>query len=381
MPEPTLVDRPDQAEAKRSQTPTDKTTTRESDVKPSRATRGRMGAVPGVRILGSGAFVPENLVTNEDLAALGCDSEWIVRRTGIRQRRHATDDQATSDLCYEAAVRCLADASVSVDELDLILVATITPDHFTPSTACHLQRRLGAFAAAMDIGAACAGFMYAMTTGAQFIATGNAKRVLVIGADLMSRTVDPNDKKTFPLFGDGAGAVLLGPDEGESADSVGDDDAGGPSGILSYQLGSEGCGGEMLCIPAGGTRQPLTEALRREGLQYLQMDGRNVFKWAVRVFDESAKDVLQAANVKPDDLALVVLHQANQRIIDSAVSNLGVPSEKVFVNLDRYGNTSGASIPLALDEALKEGKLRRGDYVLLCGFGSGLAWGTAVIRY
>ena len=334
--------------------------------------------------MGTGAFVPENLVTNEDLAALGCDSEWIVRRTGILQRRHATSDQATSDLCYEAAVRCLEDASVSADEVDLILVATITPDHFTPSTACHIQRRLGAFAAAMDLSAACAGFVYAMVTGAQFIATGNARRVLVIGADLMSRTVDPNDKKTFPLFGDGAGAVLLGPDEGRAgdvADSSEDENWKAPPGILSYQLGSEGCGGEMLCIPAGGTRLPLTEEARQEGLQYLQMDGRNVFKWAVRVFDESAKDVLQAARVKPDDLALVVMHQANQRIIDSAVSDLGVSPEKVFANLDRYGNTSGASIPLALDEALKEGKLRRGDYALLCGFSSGLAWGTAVIRY
>lgn len=228
----------------------------------------------------------------------------------------------------------------------------------------------------MDVGAACAGFMYAMTTGAQFIATGNSKRVLVIGADLMSRLVDPNDKKTYPLFGDGAGAVLLGPDEGESEDGI-----EGPSGILSYQLGSEGCGGEMLCIPAGGTRLALTEETRAEGLQYLRMDGRNVFKWAVRVFDESAKDVLRAADVGADELGLVVLHQANQRIIDSAVSDLAVTPDKVYVNLDRYGNTSGASIPLALDEAIKEGRVKRGDYVLLCGFGSGLAWGTALIRY
>lgn len=376
MREPTTIDL-----NARSQLASDLTTNDESELNPLHATRGRMGAVPGVRILGSGAFVPENVVTNEDLAALGCDSEWIVRRTGIRQRRHATDDQATSDLCYEAAVRCLADANVSVDEIDLILVATITPDHFTPSTACHLQQRLGAFCASMDIGAACAGFMYALTTGAQFIANGNARRVLVIGADLMSRTVDPNDKKTYPLFGDGAGAVLIGPDDSGAEDDFASATADGPSGILSYQLGSEGCGGEMLCIPAGGTRLPLTEETRQAGLQYLRMDGRNVFKWAVRVFHDSAKDVLTTAQVTPDELGLVVLHQANQRIIDSAVADLGVPPEKVYVNLDRYGNTSGASIPLALDEAFKEGKLRRGDYVLLCGFGSGLAWGTAVIRY
>jgi 3-oxoacyl-[acyl-carrier-protein] synthase-3 len=393
MPEPTIIDRTNKSHDSRLREPPsrstiDETTTHETRVTTQRATRGRMGAVPGVRILGSGAFVPDNLVSNEDLAALGCDSEWIVRRTGILERRHATDDQATSDLCYEAAVRCLADAAVSADELDLILVATITPDHFTPSTACHLQRRLGAFAGAMDLGAACAGFTYAMTTGAQFIACGNAKRVLVVGADLMSRTIDPNDKKTFPLFGDGAGAVLLGPGESGPGESSASEDAeatqaaaDGRSGIVSYQLGSEGCGGEMLCIPAGGTRTPLTEESRGKGLQYLQMDGRNVFKWAVRVFDESAKDVLQAAGLTPNELALVVMHQANQRIIDSAVSNLGVPPEKVFANLDRYGNTSAASIPLALDEALKEGKIRRGDYVLLCGFGSGLTWATAVIRY
>lgn len=371
MPDPTTMERTDRTEITHQSGAQD-----ESKPAPTPTTRGRMGAVTGVRILGSGAFVPDNRITNEDLAALGCDSEWIVRRTGILERRHATDDQATSDLCYEAAKRCLDDAGVSAEEIDLILVATITPDHFTPSTACHLQRRLGAFCAAMDVGAACAGFMYAMTTGAQFIATGNAKRVLVIGADLMSRLVDPNDKKTYPLFGDGAGAVLLGPDEGESEDGI-----EGPSGILSYQLGSEGCGGEMLCIPAGGTRLALTEETRAEGLQYLRMDGRNVFKWAVRVFDESAKDVLRAADVGADELGLVVLHQANQRIIDSAVSDLAVTPDKVYVNLDRYGNTSGASIPLALDEAIKEGRVKRGDYVLLCGFGSGLAWGTALIRY
>ncbi|QDV41828.1 3-oxoacyl-[acyl-carrier-protein] synthase 3 [Stieleria neptunia] len=378
MPDPTTIDR-----TERSPHASGLTSGDETEIRQQPETRGRMGSLPGVRILGCGSYVPDNVITNEDLAALGCDSEWIVRRTGILERRHATADQATSDLCYEAAVRCLADASVSVDEIDLILVATITPDHFTPSTACHLQKRLGAFAAAMDLSAACAGFVYALATGAQFVAAGNAKRVLVVGADLMSRTIDPNDKKTYPLFGDGAGAVLIGPDDSRCPDDGGVDqaDADGPSGILSYQLGSEGCGGEMLCIPAGGTRLPLTEAARREGLQYMKMDGRNVFKWAVRVFDDSAKDVLAAAQVNAEELALVIMHQANQRIIDSAVSDLGVPKDKVFVNLDRYGNTSGASIPLAMDEAIRAGRIKRGDYVLLCGFGSGLAWGTALLRF
>ena len=331
-------------------------------------TRGRMGKVSGVRIAATGSYVPEQIVTNEDLATLGCDSEWIVRRTGILERRRAADDQATSDLCYEAALHCMRQANVTADQIDLIIVATITPDHPTPSTACHLQRRLGSVAPAMDVNAACAGFMYGMVTAAQFIAAGNSQCALVVGADLMSRTINPDDKKTYPLFGDAAGAVLMTPDK--SAD-----------GILSYQIGSEGCGGEMLCIPAGGTRVSLTPDAYATGRQYLTMDGRNVFKWAVRVFDESAKQVLEDAGVDATDLALVVLHQANQRIIDSAVSDLKVPREKVFVNLDRYGNTSGASIPLAVDEAARSGKIQPGDLVLLCGFGSGLAWGTALVRW
>jgi 3-oxoacyl-[acyl-carrier-protein] synthase-3 len=383
MLDPTSLGRTERPSSEPPRRKSDQVESAETGSMPQRKTRGRMGAVPGIRILGSGGFVPDNRVTNEDLAALGCDSDWIVRRTGILERRHASGDQATSDLCYEAAIRCLDDASVSADELDLILVATVTPDHFTPSTACHLQKRLGAFVAAMDLSAACAGFVYAMTTGSQFIAAGNAKRVLVVGADLMSRTIDPNDKKTFPLFGDGAGAVLLGPaprsvDAEHAVQNRADD---GRSGILSYQLGSEGCGGEMLCIPAGGTRRPFTEETLNDGSKYFRMDGRNVFKWAVRVFDESAHDVLRAADVAADELGLVVMHQANQRIIDAAVADLGVSPDRIFVNLDRYGNTSGASIPLALDEAIKAGKLRRGEYALLSGFGSGLAWGTALIRY
>lgn len=329
-----------------------------------------MGQLAGVQIAATGSYVPEEVVTNEDLAALGCDSEWIIRRTGIHERRRASEEQATSDLCYEAAMRCISEAGVSVDEIDLIIVATMTPDHPTPSTACHLQRRLGAVAPAMDLNAACAGFMYGLITGAQFIATGNNQCVLVVGADLMSTTVNPDDKKTYPLFGDAAGAALLTPDSENSGSS-----------ILSYQFGSEGCGGEMLCVPAGGTRQELTPEMHSQGKQFLVMDGRNVFKWAVRVFDESAKQVLQQAQVDPGELAAVVLHQANQRIIDSAVSDLNVEPEKVFVNLDKYGNTSSASIPLALDEVVRAGTVKRGDLLLLCGFGAGLAWGTALLRW
>ncbi len=344
---------------------------------------GRLGRVSGIRIAGTGSYVPDHIVTNEDLAVLGCDSEWIVRRTGIRQRRHAAKHEATSDMCFVAASRCLENAGVPVGDVDLVLVATITPDHQTPSTASQLQGRLGIAAPAMDLGVACSGFTYALVTAAQFIATGNAKNVLVVGADLMTRTVDPEDKKTYPLFGDAAGAVLVtatSPNcEGKSSDASNPGPAA--DGLVSYQLGSEGICGEMLCVPAGGSRQPLTPEAYAAGEHYMKMDGRNVFKWAVRVIDESAKDVMRHAGVSADELALLILHQANQRIIDSAVAGLEVDSSRVFVNLDKYGNTSAASIPLALDEAVRGGRLKRGDLVLMSGFGAGLAWGTLLLRW
>lgn len=336
-------------------------------------TRGPMGQVLGVRCIGTGSCVPDQVVTNEDLAVLGCDSEWIVRRTGILQRRKVSKSEATSDLAYRAALAAMDDAGVTADEIDLILVATMTPDFPTPSTACEVQRRLGAVAPAMDINAACAGFMYAAVTAAQFIRAGNCRRALVVGADVMTGTIDPNDKKTYPLFGDAAGAAILAADPA--------DPNGTQSGILAYQLGSEGCGGEMLCIPAGGSRKPLTPEAIAAGAQYLRMDGRGVFKWAVRVFEESTKEVLNQAGMTPEQMDWVILHQANQRIIDSAVADLHIPAERVFVNLDRYGNTSAASIPLALDELARGPGIRRGDHVLLCGFGAGLAWGTALWRW
>ncbi|TWU37111.1 beta-ketoacyl-ACP synthase III [Novipirellula artificiosorum] len=334
------------------------------------ATRGRMGSISGVQVTGIGTYVPENIVTNEDLAALGCDSEWIVRRTGIRERRHAAKDQVTSDMCYFAAKRCLESAGRSAADVDLVIVATMTPDYPSPSTACYLQNRLGAIAPAMDISAACAGFMYGMLTAGQFVSSGNSQCALVVGADLMSRSVDPTDVKTFPLFGDGAGAVILSPTpQGESSE------------VISYQLCSEGSGADMLRIAAGGTRRPLTPEAYLAGEQYMSMDGRGVFKWAVRVIDESIEQVLADAGVAAEEIKLVVMHQANERIIDSAVAGLKLPSEKVLMNLDRYGNTSAASIPLVLDEAMQAGRIERGDLVLLCGFGAGLSWGTALVRW
>lgn len=332
--------------------------------------RGRMGTIPGFRVVATGSYAPDRVVTNHDLVALGCDEEWIIRRTGIRERRHAAVDQTTCDLAHEAASRCINTSPVSVNQIDLIVVATVTPDDPMRSTAGELQQRLGAVAPAMDISAACAGFTYALTTASQFIAAGNCRNVLVVGADVMSRTINPKDKNTYPLFGDGAGAVLL---TAEPNDRSG--------GILAYQMGSEGCGKDLLYIPAGGTRQALTPEAMANGEQYMIMDGRNVFKWAVRIVDESIRDVLDHAEVAAEQVNLVVLHQANQRIIDSAVSDLHLKPEAVFVNLDRYGNTSAASIPLALDEAIKAGRVTRGELVLLCGFGAGLVWSTALLRW
>jgi 3-oxoacyl-[acyl-carrier-protein] synthase-3 len=330
--------------------------------------RSPLATLTGVQILGTGAYLPETIVRNEDLSQLGCDPEWILQRSGIRERRRAAPDEATSDLAYQAAVRCLENAGVAPRDVDMILVATMTPDMFTPSVACIVQRRLGAPAPAMDLNAACSGFMYALATGMQFIKTGCSRRVLVIGSDVMSRIINPADKKTYPLFGDGAGAVLLG---------AGREDRG----LLAFTLGSEGDDGELLSVPGGGSREPLTTGGLERGRQYLRMDGRAVFKWAVRLVNEVATDVVRHAELNMDDIDLVVMHQANLRILDAAVDGLRVDRDKVFVNLDRYGNTTAASIPIVLDEAVAAGRLRCGDHVLLMGFGAGLTWGAGVLRY
>jgi 3-oxoacyl-[acyl-carrier-protein] synthase-3 len=333
-----------------------------------RIERAGTRALTGVQMMATGSYAPAEVVRNEDLAALGYDPQWIIQRTGISERRRAAPHEATSDLAYMAARKCLDEAQVSAEEIDLILVATMTPDTPTPSTACLLQRRLGSSAAAMDLNAACSGFMYALVTGAQFVKTRTMQRVLVVGADLMSRVVHPDDRKTFPLFGDGAGAALLAPSNDDH-------------GLLSFVLGADGNGSELLCIPGGGTREPLTKAGLDARRQYMYMDGRQVFKWAVRTCADAMRQAIDEAGLTADDIDLVVLHQANIRIIDAAVENLAVPREKVFVNLDRYGNTSAGSIPLALDEARRSGRIQTGDHILFCGFGAGLAWAAGVMRW
>ena len=330
--------------------------------------RSPLATLTGVQVLGTGAYVPETVVRNEDLTLLGCDADWILQRTGIRERRRVAAGEATSDMAYEAAVRCLDTAGVSGRDVDLILVATMTPDTLTPSVACCVQHRLQSIAPAMDINAACSGFVYALVTGMQFVKTGCSHRVLVIGSDVMSRIINPADKKTYPLFGDGAGAVLLGAAKKDQ-------------GLLSYSLGSEGDFGELLSVPGGGSRQPLTPEGLQQGQQYIRMDGRAVFKWAVRMVHDIATDVVRHAELTMDDIDLVVMHQANLRIIDSAVEGLGIDRDKVLINLDRYGNTTAASIPLVLDEAVSQQRLERGDHVLLMGFGAGLTWGAGILRY
>ena len=328
----------------------------------------QVNSLMGVQILASGCYAPENVIANEALAELGYDADWIIQRTGIQSRCRASDDQACSDVAYEAARRCLENGNIDASDIDLILLAIITPDQPTPSTACHVQRMLGSNAPAMDLGAACSGFMYALVTGMQFIKTGTYQRVLVIGADLMSRTVNPNDMKTFPLFGDGAGAVVLGPGSEQQ-------------GFMSYTLGADGHGAELLEQPAGGTRCPATPESLAQNLQFLQMDGRSVFKWAIRTLSDSVNQVLDAANLTADEIDLTLFHQANIRIIDAAANDLGLPMEKVFVNLDKYGNTSAASIPLALAEAVEQQRVAAGQHVLISGFGAGLAWGAGVWRW
>ncbi|MEE2640141.1 MAG: beta-ketoacyl-ACP synthase III [Planctomycetota bacterium] len=328
-------------------------------------------SVTGVRILGSGSYVPETVLKNEDLAELGCDTEWIRQRTGILERRIAGEDQATSDLAYMAALDCLNKAGMTADDIDLILIATMTPDHFAPSTACIVQNRLGCTAPALDLNAACSGFIYGLITAAQFVKTGCYRRILLIGAETMARTVNPKDIKTVPLFGDAAGAIIVGPSEdGENTD-----------GILSFELGSDGSQGELLLIPSGAFREPVTVERVQNGRHYLQMDGRPVFKWAVRQVAQATRNVVADAGLSLDEIDAFIFHQANIRILDAAVNDLGIDSEKVFTNLHNYGNTSAGSVPLAVDEAIKVGLIQPGSKSVLCGFGAGLTWGAVVFQW
>ena len=302
----------------------------------------------GVRVVGTGKYVPDNVVGNDHLhARLGFDSDWIVKRTGILERRHVGPHQATSDLCVEAAQDLFAKTGRTARDCDLLVLGTFTPDMSFPSTACLVQDRLGLIGPAVEVEAACAGFMYALITAAAYV---------------------KDDIKTYPLFGDGAGAVFVEPGRPDQ-------------GLLAYSMGSDGSGGPLLQREACGSRRPPTPELIAEGKHFMYMDGRAVFRWAVDILCDTIQDVLAAAGLSTADVDLYVAHQANIRIINAAIDVLHIPRTKVFNNLEKYGNTSAGSIPIALDEAAADGRLKPGQLVLLSGFGAGLAWGTAVMRW
>lgn len=321
-------------------------------------------------ILGVGHYVPSRVLTNADLEDMvDTSDEWIVTRTGIHERRIADESMTTSDMSYEACVQALADADMNASDLDLIIVCTVTPDYSFPSVSCLLQDRLGATkAAAFDLSAGCTGFVYGVVTAAQFIASGMYKNVLVIGTEKLSAITNWDDRSTCVLFGDGAGAAVMGPcDRGE--------------GVLSSYLGADGSMGEFLCLPAGGTKEPITEASIRDKRDKLYMNGSEVFKVAVRHMENAILTVLDEIGEKPSAIDLLIPHQANRRIVDAVNKKLGLAPEKVVINLDRYGNTSAASVPIALSESVKEGRLAHGDLLVMTSFGAGMTWGSVAVRW
>lgn len=321
-------------------------------------------------ILGIGYAVPEGKLTNFDLEKMvDTSDEWITTRTGIRERRIAAEGEATSDWAVEAGRRALAAAGRSPDDVDLLIVATATGDYAVPSTASIVQHRLGIkAAAAYDLGAGCSGFVYALDQAWHAVRAGGYNTALVIGADLLSRITNWEDRSTCVLFGDGAGAAVVG----ETASDY---------GVLATYLGSDGSGAESLYIPAGGSRQPVTSEAIAAGDHYLHMSGNEVFKFAVRIMEDATKEVLRRAELTADDIDLFIPHQANVRIIDAAAKRLGLTEDRIVVNVERYGNTSAASIPIALGEAVEEGRLRPGDRIVCVGFGAGLTWGAVALRW
>ncbi|HOG47398.1 MAG TPA: beta-ketoacyl-ACP synthase III [Anaerolineae bacterium] len=325
---------------------------------------------PRAQVTGWGRCLPERIVTNEDLArVVDTSDEWIRSRTGIAARRIAAAHETTASLAIRAGRQALSIAGLPPHTLDLIIVATATPEHQFPSTACLVQDALGAaHAAAFDLSAGCTGFIYGLSVAAEMIAAGTYRSVLVIGAETLSRIVNWKDRNTCVLFGDGAGAVVLQAGSGDG-------------GVLATTLGADGSGGDLLMIPAGGSKRPASAASVQKGEHYIQMDGREVYRFAVRIMVRAARQVTAEAGVALDDVALLVPHQANVRIIEAAIKDLGMARERVYINLQRYGNTSAASIPIALCEAVEAGRLQRGDCAVLVGFGAGLTWGAALLRW
>ncbi len=321
-------------------------------------------------ITGWGMAVPERVLTNADLErTVETSDEWIQTRTGIRERRIAGPGEHTSALSIAAGRAALARAGLDAAQIDTVILATCTPDRPFPATACAVQAGIGARrAAAFDVVAACSGFIYGLQVATSMVRSGAARNVLFVACDIFTHFINWNDRNTCVLFGDGAGAVVLQPSDE-------------PAGLISCVLGADGSQEDLMAVDAGGTRLPATPELLEQGRQYVYMNGREIFKHAVREMAASALDAIQVAGLSTDDIALIIPHQANLRIIEATAKRLETPMDRVFVNLDRYGNTSAASVPIALVEAVEQQRLRKGDYVLLTAFGGGLTWASAVIRW
>jgi len=321
-------------------------------------------------IISVGSYVPEKVITNADLEKMvDTSDEWITTRTGIKQRRIAAETEYTSDMAAKAALLAMERGNITADQIDLIIVATITPDMMFPATACLVQNKIGARrSAAFDVEAACSGFIYALEIGQQFIMSRTYETVLVVGAEKLSTIVDWKDRNTCVLFGDGAGAAILQ----HRTDA---------HGLLTACMGAEGDKAELLCMPGGGSRCPATAESVASGLHFLRMDGKETFKNAVTAMLTAGKEALRRCEIDISQIKCVIPHQANRRIIDAVGERLGVQPDQLFVNLDKYGNTSAASVAIALDEAVQQGRIQRGDLVLLVVFGAGLTWAAAVIEW
>jgi 3-oxoacyl-[acyl-carrier-protein] synthase-3 len=323
-----------------------------------------------VGILGTGSATPEKVLTNEDLSKMmDTNDEWIRTRTGIRERRIVEDHQASSDLAVMAAKKAIEAAGIKPEEIGVVICATVTPDHMFPATACLVSDRIGTKkAAAFDLSAGCSGFLYALSCAVPMLESGMYKYALVIGVETLSKIMDFEDRNTAVLFGDGAGAVILGPvAEGR--------------GFKSFEMGADGAGGQLLKLEAGGSRNPATQETVLARKHYISMAGNEVFKFAVRILGSASEAALEKAGYTKEDIDFLIPHQANIRIIESARNRLNLPEEKVYINLDRYGNMSAASIPVALDEAVRLGKIKENDLLVLVGFGAGLTWGATTLRW
>ncbi len=344
---------------------------REPTVAPERRSPEPCGPFYSAYIAGTGFDVPDKVVTNADLQKLvDTSDEWIVERTGMKERRVVSDGQAASDLALAAARKALADSNTSAEDIDLIIVGTVTGDMLFPSTSCVLQNRLGAKdAAAMDVGAGCSGFIYALSTARQFIETGTYHNILVVGVEVLSKITDWTDRGTCVLLGDGAGAAVVKATTDRNR------------GIIASLLGADGSRGPDLCMPAGGSRIPASVDSVKQRLHYLKMNGNAIFKVAVRSMAQTVDRLLHAARVKADDVKLIIPHQANLRIIEAVAKLLRIPMEKVFVNIEKYANTSSATTIIALDEARAAGLVRAGDLIVLVAFGAGLTWGGVLLRW